>query len=169
MEWVLKVILLSDRTSYYTFCELRYSLEFQLTQDGHINPFKNKEEIKNFCDQFCQKMIDGIQQGKVLSSFLVYLPIITRKKWWWFLFYKSCQRESVLSHWSLKSWIGAKTFIFLYNLLTLSKSNHSLLVRETLQFQTPYNFPKKRPLGSKRDRTNSTANSQDTGKLKFKI
>lgn len=80
MERVLRVILLSDRTSYYTFCELRYSLEFQLTQDGHINPFKNKEEIKNFCDQFCQKMIDGIQEGKVLSSFLVYLPIITRKK-----------------------------------------------------------------------------------------
>lgn len=80
MERVLRVILLSDRTSYYTFCELRYSLEFQLTQDGHINPFKNKEEIKNFCDQFCQKMIDGIQEGKVLSSFLVYLPIITSKK-----------------------------------------------------------------------------------------
>lgn len=89
-------------------------------------------------------MIDGIQEGKVLSSFLVYLLIITRKKWWWFLFYSSCQRESVLSHWSLKSWIGAKTFIFLYNLLTLSKSNHSLLVRETFQFQTPYNFPKKK-------------------------
>ena len=24
-------------------------------------------------------MIDGIQEGKVLSSFLVYLPIVTRK------------------------------------------------------------------------------------------
>ena len=79
MEWLLRIILSLVRTSYYTFCELRYSLEFQLTQDGHINPFKNKEEIKNFCDQFCQKMIDGIQEGKVLSSFLVFLPIITRK------------------------------------------------------------------------------------------
>lgn len=116
----------SNLILYINFCELRYSLEFQLTQDGHINPFKNKEEIKNFCDQFCQKMIDGIQEGKVLSSFLVYLPIITRKKWWWFLFYKSCQLESVLSRWSLKSWMGAKTFIFLYNLLTLSKRNPSI-------------------------------------------
>ena len=70
------------------FCELRYSLEFQLTQDGHINTFKNKEEIRSFCDQFCQKMIDGIQEGNVLSIFLsLFTSITTRKKWWWFLFY----------------------------------------------------------------------------------
>ena len=77
---ILRVILKPGRTSYYMFCELRYSLEFQLTQDGQINTFKNKEEIRSFCDQFCQKMIDGIQEGKVLSIIFCLSTYNNQKK-----------------------------------------------------------------------------------------
>lgn len=33
-------------------------------KDGYIDVKKNKEEVKSFCDKFCQLMVDGIQEGE---------------------------------------------------------------------------------------------------------
>lgn len=46
----------------------RYSLDFHVTEDGHIDTKHNKEEIKAFCDKFCQLMVDSIQEGWRIAS-----------------------------------------------------------------------------------------------------
>lgn len=49
----------------------RYSLSLHVTRDGHIDVKKNKEEVKNFCDKFCQLMVDAIQEGEILEMFII--------------------------------------------------------------------------------------------------
>ncbi|KAL9969786.1 hypothetical protein ACROYT_G022043 [Oculina patagonica] len=57
----------------------RYSLDFHVTKDGHIDTKQNKEEIKTFCDKFCQLMVDSIQEAvakhKVINDPL-YLEVL---------------------------------------------------------------------------------------------
>ena len=48
----------------------RYSLDFHVTEDGHIDTKQNKEEIKTFCDKFCQLMVDSIQEGWIVASLI---------------------------------------------------------------------------------------------------
>lgn len=57
-------------------------------------------------------MIDGIQEGKVLSSFLVYLPIMTRKKWWWFLFTAVASESESYHTGHQKAGLARKRFFF---------------------------------------------------------
>lgn len=53
----------------------RYSLRFHITKNGHIDTKQNKEEIKAFCDQFCQLMVESIQEGWIIAYFTMQVMI----------------------------------------------------------------------------------------------
>lgn len=48
-----------------------------MTEEGRISTLKNKEQIKTFCDQFCQKIVDGIQEGWIVL--LIHLSYSIKK------------------------------------------------------------------------------------------